>query len=93
MRVALAQALAADAGGVAGTVIADSAGPVSQMLQPIFGKVLVKISPKVSAKFVAGFVPVLGVSVSVTVSRHVLKEFLTPAKLYYEHKIKDATMP
>jgi hypothetical protein len=87
------KALAADAGGVAATVIADSAGPVSQMLQPIFGKVLVKISPKVSAKFVADFVPILGAAVSVAISRHVLKEFLTSAKLYYEHKIKDATTP
>jgi hypothetical protein len=87
------KAIAADAGGVPGKVIANSAGPVSHMLQPIFRKVLVKISAKVSAKFAAGFVPFLGAAVSVAISRHALKKFLDSAKLYYEHNITDTTAP
>jgi hypothetical protein len=47
---------------------------------------------KVSAKFVAGFVPFLGAAVSVTISRHILKQLIASAK-FYENKIKDASTP
>jgi hypothetical protein len=87
------KAVAGDAGGVAGMAIAHGAGPASQMLQPIFRKILIKISAKVSAKFMAGLVPFLGAAVSVTISRHVLKELVASAQLYYENKIKDARTP
>jgi hypothetical protein len=84
------KAAALDAGGAVGTIAGKGAGPVSHMLRPVFQKILVKISAKVSAKFVAGFVPFLGAAVSLSISRHVLNEFLASAKLYYEHKVKDA---
>jgi hypothetical protein len=84
-------AVATDAGGVAGQAVAHgAAGPASQMLKPIFAKVLAKVSAKVSAKFVAGLVPFLGAAVSVTISRHILKELVASAKLYYANKIEDA---
>lgn len=87
------QAVATDAGGAAGAAIAHGAGPVSQILQPLFGKVLIKISAKVSAKFLAGFVPFVGAAVSVTISRHILKQLVASAESYYENKIKDARTP
>jgi hypothetical protein len=83
------KACAYDAGGAVGMIAGKSAAPVSHMLQPIFRKILVKMSAKVSAKLVAGFVPFLGAAVSLTISRHVLSECLASAKLYYEHKVKD----
>jgi hypothetical protein len=87
------KAAALDAGGAAGTIVGNGAGPVSHLLQPIFRKVLVKISAKVSAKLVAGIVPFLGAAASVAISRHVLKKFFASAELYYQNKIKDARTP
>jgi len=88
------KAAAANVGGVAGLAIKTSAVPASHMLQPIFAKVLAKVSAKVSAKFgakaLAGFVPFLGAAVSIGISLYILNEFLASAKLYYEHKVKDA---
>jgi hypothetical protein len=91
------KAAALDAGGAAGTIVGKGAGPLSHVLQPAFRKILVKISAKisakVSAKLVAASVPLLGAAVSLTISRHVLNEFLASAKLYYEHKVQDTSAP
>jgi hypothetical protein len=87
------KAAAANVGGVAGLALKTSAIPVGHMLQPVFVKILAKISVKISAKFgakaLAGFVPFLGAAVSIGISLYILDEFLTSAKLYYEHKVKD----
>ena len=55
----------------------------------ILAKISVKISAKFGAKALAGFVPFLGAAVSIGISLYILDEFLTSAKLYYEHKVKD----
>lgn len=81
----------------AGVAIGPAAGAASHMLQPLFGKVLAKIGAKISAKIgakataklVTGFVPLLGACVSTGISLYILSEFLTSAKIYYEHKIRD----
>lgn len=96
-----AAAAHAGIGGAAGAAIGYGAGTAGTMLQPAFGKVLAKISAKVtakigaraSAKVLAGFVPLVGAGVSTAISLHILNEFLASAKIYYEHKVKDAATP
>jgi hypothetical protein len=87
------KAAAAEVGGVTGMAINASAGPVSHMLQPIFGKVLGTLSAKVSAligaKAFAGLVPLVGAGVGVAISRHILGDFLASARLYYKSKLAD----
>jgi hypothetical protein len=90
-------------GGIAGAAIGYGAGTAGTMLQPAFRKLLAKISAKISAKVtakigapasakaLAGLVPLVGAGVSTAISLHILNEFLASAKIYYEHKVNDAT--
>jgi hypothetical protein len=92
-----AAATHAGLGGAVGAGIGQGAGALGQMLESILGKVLTKISLKVSAKIsthasakaVVGCAPLLGAGVSAAISVYILTEFLTSARIYYEHKIRD----
>jgi hypothetical protein len=88
------KAAGANLGGAAGLAIKASAAPASHMLQPVLAEILTKVSAKISAKFgtkaLVAFVPFIGAAVSVGISLYILDDFLTSARFYYEHKVKDA---